>query len=165
MERLSCKVIGCDRPFYSLGFCRMHHARFKRKGDPGPTEQLRFIVKKRECSVPGCNKKHEAGGFCGMHYERLRCTGSVGTAEMRRAKNGSGFIDGMGYKRIRHQGKETREHRIIAEKALGRPLRGSEQVHHVDENRSNNKNSNLVICPDNAYHQLLHKRQRELSCA
>jgi hypothetical protein len=33
-------------------------------------------------------------------------------------------------------------------------------VHHADGDRSNNSPGNLVVCQDNAYHQLLHKRMR-----
>lgn len=43
---------------------------------------------------------------------------------------------------------------------MGRPLKGKERVHHMDENPLNNKNNNLVICPDDKYHFLLHARQR-----
>lgn len=46
----------------------------------------------------------------------------------------------------------------VAENALGRTLPSSVQVHHVDGDKSNNKNSNLVICPNQAYHNLLHLR-------
>lgn len=52
------------------------------------------------------------------------------------------------------------EHRIVAEKALGKPLPDGAVVHHIDGDRSNNANTNLVICQDNAYHTILHNRQR-----
>ena len=54
----------------------------------------------------------------------------------------------------------VREHILIAEKALGKPLPLGAQVHHVDMNRLNNASNNLVICQDNAYHFLLHTRAR-----
>ena len=55
------------------------------------------------------------------------------------------------------------EHILVAEKALGKSLPIRIQVHHVDRNGLNNKNNNLVICQDQAYHSLLHVRQRRLN--
>ena len=52
----------------------------------------------------------------------------------------------------------VREHIVIAEKVLGKPLPPKAEIHHVDSNCSNNKNSNLVICENHSYHFLLHKR-------
>lgn len=52
------------------------------------------------------------------------------------------------------------KHRIIAEAVLGKPLPSKAVVHHVDENGRNNQNTNLVICQDKEYHQLLHRRKR-----
>lgn len=53
-----------------------------------------------------------------------------------------------------------------AEKALGR-VKGSGLprgvcVHHFDENNRNHANTNLVICENQKYHQLLHARQQAL---
>ena len=50
-------------------------------------------------------------------------------------------------------------HRLKAERALGKPLPRGAVVHHVDYNRLNNDNTNLVVCPDRRYHSLLHQRQ------
>jgi hypothetical protein len=55
------------------------------------------------------------------------------------------------------------QHREVAEKALGRKLTGSEEVHHIDFDTSNNKNENLVICPNHEYHMLLHIRTLALN--
>lgn len=52
------------------------------------------------------------------------------------------------------------EHVLIAEKALGKPLEEKHPVHHFNEIKSDNANSNLVICEDKPYHRLLHARQR-----
>ena len=52
------------------------------------------------------------------------------------------------------------EHVIVAETAIGHVLPDGAEVHHVDENISNNANTNLVICQDRAYHKLLHYRAK-----
>lgn len=51
-------------------------------------------------------------------------------------------------------------HIAIAEKAYGRKLPKGAEVHHVDQDKTNNSPSNLVVCVDHAYHALLHSRQR-----
>lgn len=56
----------------------------------------------------------------------------------------------------------VREHILVVEAAMGKPLRRSAEVHHVDENRTNNAPANLVVCESHAYHALLHRRARAL---
>jgi hypothetical protein len=53
-----------------------------------------------------------------------------------------------------------RVHIVKAELALGRRLPCGAVVHHVDGDKWNNANANLVICQDVAYHALLHRRTR-----
>lgn len=67
---------------------------------------------------------------------------------------------GDGYLSIYLKRKSVLEHIAIAEKAIGRTMPKGAQVHHVNGDRGDNTNSNLVICQDSAYHQLLHKRER-----
>lgn len=55
------------------------------------------------------------------------------------------------------------EHIIVIERVLGRFLPERHPIHHVDENKRNNAPSNLVVCESDAYHQLLHRRQRALA--
>ena len=55
----------------------------------------------------------------------------------------------------------VREHILIAEKALGHYLPDAACIHHVDGN-TRRQRGNLVICHDQAYHMLLHRRQRAL---
>jgi len=50
-------------------------------------------------------------------------------------------------------------HRLRAEAAIGHPLPPKAVVHHPDEDPWN-PNARLVICPDAAYHKLLHLRMR-----
>lgn len=60
------------------------------------------------------------------------------------------------------EGDSVPEHRLIVERVLGKPLPPKAEVHHVDENKRNNANTNLVACEDAAYHRLLHKRRDAL---
>lgn len=48
------------------------------------------------------------------------------------------------------------EHLIIAERALGKSLPAGAEIHHLDGNKSNNQNNNLIICQNRKYHGLLH---------
>ena len=59
-------------------------------------------------------------------------------------------------------GGNKRRHVLIAELAIGRTLPRGAIVHHIDGNGRNNSNNNLLICPSENYHQLLHLRQRAL---
>lgn len=73
-----------------------------------------------------------------MHYQRFLKDGSAGEADSRK----------------------TDTYIAIAEKALGHALPKGAVVHHVDEDRTNSNPSNLVICPDQSYHVLIHQRMR-----
>ena len=53
-------------------------------------------------------------------------------------------------------------YRQIAERALGKPLPAGAEVHHLNGDPSDNRPGNLVICQDAEYHDLLHRRMREL---
>ncbi len=57
------------------------------------------------------------------------------------------------------------EHILVAEQALGSYLPDGAVIHHVDGNKKNNDNNNLVICNSDSYHKLLHQRHKALiSC-
>ena len=55
------------------------------------------------------------------------------------------------------------EHIVVVEKAMGKPLPDGAVVHHFNERPADNRNENLVACQDQAYHILLHTRQRALA--
>lgn len=66
-----------------------------------------------------------------------------------------------GHPRANHMGY-VREHVLIAERVLGRPLERKHPVHHADEDKGNNASSNLVLCESHGYHMLLEQRTRAL---
>ena len=49
------------------------------------------------------------------------------------------------------------EHRVVAERMLGRKLKKNEVVHHIDLNKQNNDEKNLVVMPSNSEHSHLHQ--------
>ena len=50
------------------------------------------------------------------------------------------------------------EHIVLAERALGHALPLQAQIHHVNLDEADNSRGNLVICENQMYHRLLHKR-------
>lgn len=113
------------------------------------------------CSVYGCTKlKKYANGLCGMHWTRNYRSG-IQQSTVRTF--GTGTIAANGYVNITVDRERSGEHVLVAEKALGKKLPKGAIVHHVDENKGNNRNENLVICPSGAYHSLLHQRSKALN--
>lgn len=114
------------------------------------------------CPVDECGGQlYGFTGYCNKHYRRVRRHGDPRV--MKRAPNGAGSLHADGYIRInRTHGGPRPLHLLIVERVLGHALKRGQEVHHVNGKRDDNRHSNLVVCPDRAYHQLLHLRQRAL---
>ena len=118
------------------------------------------------CCVDGCDRTDMAARqMCWKHYLRWNRHGDVSVNKIKNYKAGR-YANSDGYVMIHMGGNAyVGEHVLMAEKALGRPLPKGAEVHHVDRDGLNNNTKspwNLVVCPDHAYHILLHQRARML---
>src|SRR3990167_7849080 len=94
--------------------------------------------------------------YCGGHVNKRfcsqRCHGVYATG-----KHNPNFKSGKwiskGYVLISRKGKQVREHRLIVEKILGRKLRRSEHIHHINGNKSDNRLANLRIMSESEHHK------------
>lgn len=69
-------------------------------------------------------------------------------------------IDTQGYARISSSNQDEQYiHRYVIEQHLGRKLVPPECVHHINENKLDNRLVNLELCKDQAHHAMLHIRQ------
>lgn len=113
-----------------------------------------------QCSAPGCNAVTSSlSGLCTPHYKAKWYLDSVGrTEKIVRTSLGRWIHKINGYVMVKERGYLEYEHRLLAEKALGKPLPEGAVVHHMGAPDDNHGFFKLVICPDQDYHLLLHRR-------
>lgn len=129
------------------GLCGLHR-KLRRKSGAGCDT----------CSAP----LHFAtkGSTCRRCLARTKANGTLHAAgpECRNWKNGRYDEGENRYIQVwSGPRRRRREHRVVAEVLLGRPLRPGEVVHHVDENKKNNAPSNLWVFATNAAHHRYHR--------
>jgi hypothetical protein len=150
-----CEVEWCDRDSLIHDLCGAHYWN-KKHGKPF-TKDLEPL---KECDADGCNNDSLAKGFCSRHYQIWKRNGVPETAlsKRREKKGGHGWINGYGYRMLWRDGTHILEHRYLMEQHLGRKLKKSEHIHHVNGDKTDNRIENLEIT-SNHKHKSAHCRE------
>lgn len=123
-----CTVADCGAPVRCKGLCNKHY------------HVLKNSRRMKPCAC-GCGEQ-TANTYKWGHHTRL--FSSEEQTRRGRMNDGAALRDRGTADTYRKVG-QRHEHRVVAEKMLGRPLQGGEIVHHIDGNKCNNEPSNLAV--------------------
>jgi hypothetical protein len=110
----------------------------------------------------GCNDHFyvEARSFLDKRKANLYCSISCHMKHRKPAWKGGRHINHEGYVRLTlPDGRRVLEHRYVVEKRIGRELRRGEIVHHINEIRDDNRDSNLMLLKSVSEHRKIHTKK------
>ncbi len=133
----------CSKPRDKFGLCSGHAAQHYEKRPIAPLRRYRS-----SCGFPGCSKPHSCGGYCAAHYWQMRKGGPLRPLNERKGwfKSGTGYIyiHEPSHPNANKNGYVAEHTKVLAE-ILGRALLPSEEVHHRNGKRDDNRAENLEL--------------------
>ena len=149
-----CSIKDCDKKHFGRGYCKRHYSQLIENANKKTKEKVEKIKPEIECLF--CKKTFFA--YKTHIGNRKFCSHSCYVK-----MNTNEFIIKNGYKKVlkpdhaRADSKGyVREHIVVMEEELKRPLKKSEVIHHIDNDKGNNSLKNLMLFPNNTAHLKYH---------